>query len=69
MIRCFTLHDDRTLILFVFASPDASLPATLARQKALLCDVYDHGGWAIAGSALAKRASRVSSGIFVHQQT
>jgi 2-polyprenyl-6-methoxyphenol hydroxylase-like FAD-dependent oxidoreductase len=45
MIGRFTLHDDRTLILFVFATPDASLPATLAQQKALLCEVYAHGGW------------------------
>jgi 2-polyprenyl-6-methoxyphenol hydroxylase-like FAD-dependent oxidoreductase len=44
MIGRFTLHDDRTLFLFVFASEEASLPATLDAQKAMLRDVYGRGG-------------------------
>lgn len=45
MIGRFTLHGDRSLFLFVFAAPDAALPATLAEQKALLRQVYAHDGW------------------------
>jgi 2-polyprenyl-6-methoxyphenol hydroxylase-like FAD-dependent oxidoreductase len=45
MIGRFTLHDDRTLFLFVFAADDASLPTTLGAQKAMLRHVYGHGRW------------------------
>jgi 2-polyprenyl-6-methoxyphenol hydroxylase-like FAD-dependent oxidoreductase len=45
MIGRFTLHDDRTLFLFVFAAEDTSLPTTLGAQKAMLRDVYRHGKW------------------------
>ena len=45
MVGRFTLHDDRTLFLFVFVAPDAVLPATLPQQKALLDEVYAHDGW------------------------
>ena len=45
MVGRFTLHDDRTLFLFVFVAPDAGLPATLAQQKAQLYEVYAHGAW------------------------
>jgi 2-polyprenyl-6-methoxyphenol hydroxylase-like FAD-dependent oxidoreductase len=45
MIGRFTLHDDRTLFLFVFAASDAVLPATLDDQKALLREVYGGGSW------------------------
>ncbi|MBR0754296.1 FAD-binding domain [Bradyrhizobium jicamae] len=45
MVGRFTLHDDRTLFLFVFVAPDAGMPATLAQQKALLQKVYGHDGW------------------------
>jgi 2-polyprenyl-6-methoxyphenol hydroxylase-like FAD-dependent oxidoreductase len=45
MVGRFTLHDDRTLFLFVFAMKGASLPATLEAQKARLREVYGGGGW------------------------
>ncbi|WP_354139581.1 FAD-binding domain [Bradyrhizobium sp. LB11.1] len=45
MIGRFTLNDDRTLFLFVFAAEDASLPTTLDAQKAMLRHVYGHGRW------------------------
>jgi 2-polyprenyl-6-methoxyphenol hydroxylase-like FAD-dependent oxidoreductase len=45
MIGRFTLHDDRTLFLFVFAADDASLPTTLGAQKAMLRHVYGDGRW------------------------
>jgi 2-polyprenyl-6-methoxyphenol hydroxylase-like FAD-dependent oxidoreductase len=45
MIGRFTLHDDCTLILFVFAVADTALPVTLDQQKALLQKVYAEGGW------------------------
>ena len=48
MIGRFTLHDDRTLFLFVFAMKDASLPATLEAQKATLRAVYGREGWECA---------------------
>jgi 2-polyprenyl-6-methoxyphenol hydroxylase-like FAD-dependent oxidoreductase len=45
MLGRFTLHDDRTLFLFVFAASGADLPVTLKAQKALLRDLYGRGGW------------------------
>jgi 2-polyprenyl-6-methoxyphenol hydroxylase-like FAD-dependent oxidoreductase len=48
MIGRFSLHDDSTLFLFVFATPDNALPATLAEHKALLQQVYAGGGWECA---------------------
>lgn len=45
MIGRFTLRDDRTLFLLVFAAADVALPATLAEQKTLLRDVYAEAGW------------------------
>jgi 2-polyprenyl-6-methoxyphenol hydroxylase-like FAD-dependent oxidoreductase len=45
MIGRFALHDDRNLFLFVFASTDASLPASLGEQKAMLRDVYGKERW------------------------
>lgn len=42
--RC-TLRDNRTLFLFVFATEGERLPATLDAQKALLRELYSHGGW------------------------
>lgn len=45
MLGRFTLHDDRTLFLFVFADRDASAPATLEMQKALLRERYRNGKW------------------------
>ncbi|WP_225709020.1 FAD-dependent monooxygenase [Bradyrhizobium cenepequi] len=41
----FTLHDNRTLFLFVFSAPGACLPAILDQQKAMLRDVYGRDGW------------------------
>jgi 2-polyprenyl-6-methoxyphenol hydroxylase-like FAD-dependent oxidoreductase len=45
MIGRFTLRDDRTLFLFVFAADGDSLPPTLDQQKALLRRKYAAGGW------------------------
>jgi 2-polyprenyl-6-methoxyphenol hydroxylase-like FAD-dependent oxidoreductase len=45
MIGRFTLRDDRTLFLFVFAADGDSLPATLDEQKALLRRRYAAGKW------------------------
>jgi 2-polyprenyl-6-methoxyphenol hydroxylase-like FAD-dependent oxidoreductase len=45
MLGRFTLHDDRTLFLFVFVASETDLPATPQAQKALLRDLYGHGGW------------------------
>ena len=45
MLGRFTLHNDRTLFLFVFAADSASLPATLSGQKAMLCNRYSDGKW------------------------
>ncbi len=45
MIGRFTLHDDCTLILFVFAVADTALPVTLDQQKAMLQKVYADGDW------------------------
>ena len=45
MIGRFTLHDDRTLFLFVFAVDGAPLPAALDQQKAMLREKYAAAGW------------------------
>ncbi|HUN96113.1 MAG TPA: FAD-binding domain [Bradyrhizobium sp.] len=45
MLGRFTLHDNRTLFLFVFAANGAELPAALQEQKGLLRDLYGSGGW------------------------
>ena len=45
MLGRFTLHDDRTLFLFVFATDNVSLPATLDLQKAMLRERYGDGKW------------------------
>ena len=45
MLGRFTLHNDRTLFLFVFAADSDSLPATLDGQKAMLLDRYGDGKW------------------------
>ena len=45
MLGRFTLHDDRTLFLFVFAADSGSLPATLDLQKAMLRERYRDGKW------------------------
>jgi 2-polyprenyl-6-methoxyphenol hydroxylase-like FAD-dependent oxidoreductase len=43
MLGRFTLHDNRTLFLFIFAA--SAFPDTLEAQKALLRDLYGRGGW------------------------
>jgi 2-polyprenyl-6-methoxyphenol hydroxylase-like FAD-dependent oxidoreductase len=48
MLGRFTLHDDRTLFLFVFTVEDGALPATLAAQKAMLRARYADGKWECA---------------------
>ena len=45
MVGRFTLRDDRTLLLFVFADEQACLPETLRARKAILRKVYAGSGW------------------------
>jgi len=45
MLGRFTLHDDRSLFLFVFATGDDLLPSTLDGQKALLRSLYGDDMW------------------------
>ncbi|WOH69287.1 FAD-dependent monooxygenase [Bradyrhizobium sp. BWA-3-5] len=45
MLGRFTLHDDRTLFLFVFAAEGDSLPGTPDLQKAMLRKIYGEGKW------------------------
>jgi 2-polyprenyl-6-methoxyphenol hydroxylase-like FAD-dependent oxidoreductase len=45
MLGRFTLHEDRTLFLFVFTANRGELPVTLEAQKARLHDLYGRGGW------------------------
>ncbi len=48
MLGRFTLHDDRTLFLFVFTVENDCLPATLDQQKAMLRERYSDGKWECA---------------------
>jgi len=48
MVGRFTLHNDRTLFLFVFTAPDATLPEPLSERKALLRHIYGRDGWECA---------------------
>ncbi len=45
MVGRFTLNDDRTLFLFVFANDGDTMPATLELQKAMLRNSYRDGKW------------------------
>jgi 2-polyprenyl-6-methoxyphenol hydroxylase-like FAD-dependent oxidoreductase len=45
MVGRFTLRDDHTLFLFVFATESNPLPATLDGQKQMLRRKYADGGW------------------------
>lgn len=45
MLGRFTLHDDRTLFLFVFAAEGDTLPTMLEQQKAILREAYQDGKW------------------------
>ena len=45
MLGRFTLHDNRTLFLFVFATDEDIPPDTLDRQKELLRTVYRDSEW------------------------
>ncbi len=45
MVGRFTLRDDRTLFLLVFAAEGRSLPVTREAQKAMLREVYGQDGW------------------------
>jgi 2-polyprenyl-6-methoxyphenol hydroxylase-like FAD-dependent oxidoreductase len=49
MLGRFTLHDDRTLFLFVFAADDGTLPATLDLQKQMLREKYRGSKWECPG--------------------
>ncbi len=41
----FTMRDDRTLFLFVFADPDPAIPADVDGQKAILRQKFAGSGW------------------------
>jgi 2-polyprenyl-6-methoxyphenol hydroxylase-like FAD-dependent oxidoreductase len=41
----FAMRDDQTMVLFVFADPDASLPSDVAGQRALLRERFADSGW------------------------
>jgi len=45
MLGRFTLHDNRTLFLFVFAAGNDPVPTTLDMQKAMLREIYGDGKW------------------------
>ncbi len=45
MVGRFTLRDDQTLFLLVFAVDGDPLPSTLDQQKAMLHGKYTAGGW------------------------
>jgi 2-polyprenyl-6-methoxyphenol hydroxylase-like FAD-dependent oxidoreductase len=45
MLGRFTLHNDRTLFLFLFTVDKDVLPDALDRQKALLRRLYGDGAW------------------------
>ena len=45
MVGRFTLHNNRTLFLFVFTADSNSLPTTLDLQKAALREKYSDGKW------------------------
>jgi 2-polyprenyl-6-methoxyphenol hydroxylase-like FAD-dependent oxidoreductase len=45
MVGRFTLRDDQTLFLFVFADDNDPLPSTLDQQKAMLHEKYATGRW------------------------
>ena len=45
MLGRFTLHDKRTLSLFVFAVGSDPLPTTLDMQKEMLREIYGDGKW------------------------
>jgi 2-polyprenyl-6-methoxyphenol hydroxylase-like FAD-dependent oxidoreductase len=47
MLGRFTLRDDRTLFLFVFAAEEKSLPAEIYLQKVLLREKYREAKWEI----------------------
>jgi 2-polyprenyl-6-methoxyphenol hydroxylase-like FAD-dependent oxidoreductase len=49
MLGRFTLHDDRTLFLFVFATDGGSLPTTLDLQKQILRMKYRGDKWECPG--------------------
>lgn len=41
----FSMRDDRTMFLFIFADPRPDLPTDLAAQKSLLHDRFSASGW------------------------
>jgi 2-polyprenyl-6-methoxyphenol hydroxylase-like FAD-dependent oxidoreductase len=49
MVGRFTLRDDRTLFLLVFAAQEARLPATRDTQEAMLREVYGEARWECPG--------------------
>jgi 2-polyprenyl-6-methoxyphenol hydroxylase-like FAD-dependent oxidoreductase len=49
MLGRFTLHDDRTLFLFVFAAEEDSLPTQVYLQKVLLREKYSKAKWETPG--------------------
>ena len=45
MLGRFTLHDDRTLFLFVFTTDSETLPGAIEQQRAVLRERYHDGKW------------------------
>ena len=43
MLGRFTLHDDRTLFLFVFTTDSETLPGAVEQQRAALRERYHDG--------------------------
>jgi 2-polyprenyl-6-methoxyphenol hydroxylase-like FAD-dependent oxidoreductase len=41
----FSMRDDRTMFLFVFADQDSQIPASIEGQKALLVERFSGSGW------------------------
>jgi 2-polyprenyl-6-methoxyphenol hydroxylase-like FAD-dependent oxidoreductase len=48
MVGRFTRHNDRTLFLFVFRTPEVFLGEALSERKALLRRIYGQDGWECA---------------------
>ena len=48
MLGRFTMHEDRTLFLFVFAADSGTFPTTLDLQKTMLRQRYGDGKWECA---------------------
>ncbi len=45
----FSMRDDRTMFLFVFADDDPAIPTDVSAQKAILRERFSESGWECAG--------------------